>query len=787
VLEQRHGHGRGHTGAEQQLAVRDRVDRPGQLGRPGGAGQHAADAGAQCRQHGRVVALRAERDQAEVGAPVQRGQLCIGRAAVPGRHLQHQHVGPARLRRSAAAPRVSASPISRTPAAAPRAAHSPSRNTGCRSTTTTRIAGSPTPDQVVSVDRLIHELWGDRPPRSAATTIRAYVLRLRRVLGAALAADALLTRARGYELVTGCGDLDAAAFDELVAAGRRCLAEGRLDAALAGLSGGLALWHGSALADVPASPTVTAAAARLERSRLGALEDRAVVLLDLGRQLDVVDELPALVEAHPLHERLHGSLMLALYRAGRRGEALSAYQRARRVLRTELGLEPSPQLRELHQAMLQDERDAAEPARVGAGPARAAAESRLPAARRAPVPAQLPADVPGFVGRSTELDRLDALAGRLDGASAALVAGVLDGPPGVGKTALAVHWAHRVRNRFPDGQLYVNLRAHAAAPPVRPADALAGFLAALGVPAAEVPADADRAAAQYRTELSGRRMLIVLDDVGDAEQVRPLLPGGPGCLVLVTGRDEPAGLVARDGADRITLGPLAPAEAHALLGELLGGSGAPARRGHPAGHPAAQPAVLAEAVLAELASRCGYLPLALRIAAAHLSRPAADPGRYADQLAAAGWLTALEAGGDPDTSVRVAFDRSYARLPAGAQRLFRLLGRLPGPEVTVPAAADLAGLDPAGATRLLDRLATAHLVDRCGPGRYAVADLLRRYAADRCATPTRTHPHHRAARPPPMTAARHPARSRRGPDPPRPRSEPPWPPSAPDRPWPGPE
>jgi DNA-binding SARP family transcriptional activator len=547
--------------------------------------------------------------------------------------------------------------------------------------------------RAVSIDHIVDALWGDRPPRRAVNTVQAYVLRLRRRLGD----GTLVTRGRGYELLVGDNDLDAAVFERLVTAGRRELDRGRAEAGAARLVKALALWRGPAFADVPVSPSLAARAMHLEQLRLIAEEDRAGALLDLGRQLEVVDDLRRLVDESPLRERRWALLMRALDGCGRRAEALHAFHRARRVLRAELGLEPGPQLREVQRAIL-----------TGSGSA--APEDAVPARV---VPAQLPADVSGFTGRDGPIDLLDALL-RTDGedAGTAAVVAAIAGTAGVGKTALAVHWAHRVRDRFGDGQLYVDLRGRADGPPVRPIEALARFLRALDVPPEQIPSDVDEAGALYRSLLARRRVLVLLDNAHDAEQVRPLLPGHPHCIALVTSRDRLGGLIARDGATPLPLDALTGGEARALLARLLGGA-------RVADEPAA---------VADLAAVCDNLPLALRIAAANLSaRPRTGIAGYVRRLRA-DRLGGLEAGGD---GVRAAFDLSYAALPDPARRLFRLLGVVPGRDISVPAAAALAGARPAEAEPWLERLAIAHLVQEHAFGRYTLHDLLRRYAAER--------------------------------------------------------
>jgi tetratricopeptide (TPR) repeat protein len=337
-----------------------------------------------------------------------------------------------------------------------------------------------------------------------------------------------------------------------------------------------------------------------------------------------------------------------------------------------------------------------------------------------PVAAQLPADVAGFTGRSDVMAELDALLAAGDPGSVPIT--VLAGAPGVGKSALAVHWAHRVRHRFPDGQLYLNLRGHAAAPPLSPAEALTRLLRSLDVAPDRVPTDAAEAATLFRSLLADSRTLLVLDDAGQADQVRPLLPGGSGCHVLVTSRAALAGLVARDGARRLTIPALDPADSRALLVRLLDGEWAEA-----------QPAALDE-----LARLCGHLPLALRIAAANVLGSSGPPGRrveaFVDRLRSGNRLAELAVPADADAMVRGAFDLSYAALPAAAQELFRVLSVVPGGEVTPTTAAALLDVPVDDGRRLLEQLAGAHLVEQPVPGRYAQPDLLRLYAAEQLAS-----------------------------------------------------
>jgi tetratricopeptide (TPR) repeat protein/transcriptional regulator with XRE-family HTH domain len=361
-------------------------------------------------------------------------------------------------------------------------------------------------------------------------------------------------------------------------------------------------------------------------------------------------------------------------------------------------------------------------ARPAALPITTAREDGTPRAGRGPVvPRQLPAPLPQFAGRRAELAALTGLLGQADAyAPVAVVISTIGGTAGVGKTALAVHWAHQVASLFPDGQLYLDLRGfHPSGQPMSSAAAIRCLLDALQVPAEQVPASLDEQAGLYRSLLSGKHMLVVLDNARDARQVRPLLPGSPGCLVLITSRNQQAGLVVTEGAHQLTLDLLTEAEARELLAQRLG----PARLG-------------AEAdIVAELIGLCARLPLALAIAAARISAyPQLGLGAFAEELKdARRMLDALDTG-DSAASVRAVFSWSLGNLSAPAARLFALLGLHPGPDVTIPAAASLAGIPARAARRALDELAAAHLIAEHAPGRFTVHDLLRVYAAERTAT-----------------------------------------------------
>lgn len=562
-------------------------------------------------------------------------------------------------------------------------------------------------NQAVPSAQLTEAIWAGRPPGNARDQLQGCVHRLRtRLASAGIDRMTIVTDPAGYRAVVDPEELDLLCFRRLVTEARTAAAGGRIEQARDGYLAALGLWRGSALADVD-SPRIRQAAAALDEEHAQALEARFEVELALGGAGELIAELTDLVGQHPYREKLHRALMLSLYRAGRQADALSAYRRTHKIMYDELGTEPGPELQRLHQAILNRDLALDQPQEQHAAGSTEGTTA---------TPRELPADVAGFTGRADQLRELDDLLPNDTAVEPALlVVSAIAGTAGVGKTALAVRWAHRVTDRFPDGELFLNLRGYAAQSPLRPIEALATLLRSLGTPAEQIPVDEDAAAALYRTQLADRRMLIVLDNAGSAAQVRPLLPGSPGSVVVVTSREGLSGLIAHNGAHRLTLDVLSPQEAQALLHELLGEERA---RAEPA-------------AIAELARTCAYLPLAIRIAAANLAdyphRTVAD---YARELATGDQLVALRNVGDESGAVQTAFDLSYRAMPLDAQRIFRLLGLVPGPDVTPAAAAALAGTDVEEAARLLNRLARAHLMDEHAPGRYTFHDLLRAYAQD---------------------------------------------------------
>ena len=568
--------------------------------------------------------------------------------------------------------------------------------------------------RVVPAREIADTLWGAAPPPSASATVRNYVKRLRRGLGHADQAR-IVTRSPGYMIRVDPGELDVARFEVLLGEARGAARSGSWEAVADQARAALALWCGEPLADVESEALALREVPRLTELRLQAAELRIDAELRLGRHGEVIAELERLAVAHPLREHLHARLMQALYRDGRQAEALAVYRRARRVLVDELGTEPGAELRELHRQVLATglAQAAPEPARLPPG------DARMGSARRKTVPRELPGPVPQFVGRAAELaDLSDALERATAQQPQGLVILAIAGTAGVGKTALAVQWAHQVAERFPDGQLHVNLRGHDPGQPVTAADALAGFLRSLGLADRDIPAATGERAARYRSLLAGRRMLIVIDNARDVGQVRPLLPGGPSCVTLVTSRDALSGLVARNGARRLELAPLPPAEAAGLLRALIG-----------------ERADADPAATATLAAYCARLPLALRVAA---ERAVASPGvpladvtsELADRRAR---LDLLDAAGDGLTAVRAVFSWSVRHLDDQAARAFRLLGLHPGADYDAYAVAALTGTTLGQARLMLHRLACAHLIQPAGTGRYGMHDLLRAYAADQAA------------------------------------------------------
>jgi DNA-binding SARP family transcriptional activator/Flp pilus assembly protein TadD len=543
--------------------------------------------------------------------------------------------------------------------------------------------------RVVPVDDLIDAMWDERPPATARGQLQSCVSRLRRTLAAAgIPDDAIVTDPAGYLVRVEPGEFDAAAFEQAVARAREAASAGRWVESRDGYRVALALWRGPALSGI-ASRAVQRGAAILDEQRLRAAEDRFDIELRLGTAPELVSELSELVDQHPLRERLRAQLMLALYRAGRPADALTEYERARQTLDGELGVPPGPALRDLHRRVLANDPALAEPPRSAPSPARC-----------------LPRGLADFTGRSDLVSRL-VEAARI--APEKPVMHVIDGMAGSGKTSLAVHVAHLLASAYPDAQLFVDLHGHSERDPLEAATALVTLLRQLGVPGERIPAELDDRVALWRSELARRRAVVVLDNAASTAQVAPLLPATAHCLTLVTSRRR---LVGLDGAQPESMPLLSAREGVDLLARVAGD------RVH------AEPDAAAEVV-----RRCGYLPLAIRLAAARLAhRPGWRVAHLASRLGTERpVLPELVA---EDRTVVSAFALSYGQLGEPAQRVFRLLGLYPGEQFDATAAAALAGVPLPAARDVLDELVDRHLVDEPAAGRFRLHDLIREYASD---------------------------------------------------------
>lgn len=586
----------------------------------------------------------------------------------------------------------------------------------------------------VSVDALIDELWPDRPPAGAVNQIHVTVSRIRTLL-ADRERTRLVTRDAGYELLLAADELDVCRFEELTAEGQRCLESGDFRAAADQLGAALQLWRGPAYADVPQTDRVRAEADRLAEWRLQVQEAGFDAQLGLGVGSELIPEIEAAVAAHPLREHLWEQLMLALYRSGRQADALLAYRRVYEQLDDELGVRPGTGLNDLQRRILNADptlipRSSA-PTSSGSGPPAQHSEPGRPVLDE--VPRQLPGDVADFTARRAELASLDnwlAKADRARGEDAteervvAPATLVVSGGGGLGKTTLCLHWAHQVADRFPDGQLYLDLRGFSDGPQLPVEQCLAALLRGIGVPPERVPVDVDEAAALYRSRLVGSRMLIMLDNVLEARQVQPLLPGGGMSRVLITSRDRLSRLTVRGVAQRLDLGPLEDRGIRRLLQRVAG-------RDRVGSDPDA---------LAELVRICAGLPLAARISAAQLAEDQhLSLGEQVRELqgddAGGVRLSALRLdaiGEEPEASIQAAFDLSYRRLDPVSARLFSLLGLVPGPDVSAEVAAALSGEQDADVRRRLEGLRARGMLLGVGHRRYAMHDLLRAYAIQRC-------------------------------------------------------
>jgi DNA-binding SARP family transcriptional activator/tetratricopeptide (TPR) repeat protein len=578
--------------------------------------------------------------------------------------------------------------------------------------------------QIVPIETLIFELWRDAPPPTANNLVSMYVTQLRRAIGDPHG-RVLIRREPGYQLKSHPEDTDLRQFEQLVARGRKALAGGDAETAASLLTAAEALWRGGFLADVAPSAFVSGESERSVELRMSAAELRIAADLGCGRCTEVIPELRSLVGEHPLRERLWLLLMRALDDAGRHAESLSVYGQARSVISEELGVDPGPELQKLYAELLAPEAPSlrerpirhaalADFASVPAGEAPLTPYPTEPAATR---PAQLPADIADFTGRATQVSLLCEALTRPDGTSGpgTVRIAVVAGAAGIGKTILAVHAGHQVRELFPDGQLYADLRG-ASTDPTPPGEALARFLRDLGLDGDKIPADDEERAALYRTRLTGRRMLILLDNAKDAAQVRPLLPGTASCAVLVTTRNRTPYLVSTRFVD---LNTLREPEALELFSRIAGHDRA-----------GAEPDGTAEVLLA-----CAGLPLAIRICGTRLAtrgqwRIATMADRLRDERHR---LDEFKVG---DLEVRASFRVSYDSLDAGGcrtdpARAFRLLGLWQGQEISLSAAASLIGEREENVAAALETLVDANLLESPEPNWYQLHDLLRLFATER--------------------------------------------------------
>jgi DNA-binding SARP family transcriptional activator/tetratricopeptide (TPR) repeat protein len=569
------------------------------------------------------------------------------------------------------------------------------------------------PDALVHRERVIDVLWADDPPATAVNMVQAYVCRLRRTLDPGRTPrdghGLLVSAGTGYRLRVTPRELDWLMFGQLADQAREANSADDAATACDLYEQSLQLWRGEALSDagpLRGHPRVTVL---IERQTAVVIE-YAQAASAAGRHLRVLPHLRALARREPFDETAHAHLMLALAASGQQGAALQVYDDLRRRLDEQLGVYPGAELSRAHHQVLEHGSTAAASAPAPGSPVRG------PRRRELITPRQLPPTARHFAGRQDELRALTRWLDDAAGAGGTVMISAIGGMAGVGKTALAVHWAHQVAGEFPDGQLYVNLRGFGpSGDPIAPDWAVRGFLDALGVPAERVPANLEAQTGLYRSLLAGKQVLLVLDNARDEDQVRPLLPASPGCLVVITSRTQLTGLVTAEGAQSVTLDVLSAAEARELLTRRLG----PER-------------ITDESQAAdELIGQCARLPLALSIAATRAAHGFPLETLTAELRDAHTRLDALGAG-DPATSVHVVFSWSYQHLRPPAARMFRLLGFPPGADISVHAAASLAGVPVGQASQLLRELGRAHLVTEHAPGRYAFHDLLRAYAARQC-------------------------------------------------------
>ncbi|MEV6861940.1 BTAD domain-containing putative transcriptional regulator [Streptosporangium subroseum] len=565
-------------------------------------------------------------------------------------------------------------------------------------------------NRVVPHDRLITALWGSETPATGRRLLHNHLWSVRRLLGNE---NTLVSASTGYSLRLQPGDSDLDVFLTETAMGRSFIAGGDPTKASDRFSSALALWRGPALGGTQPE-FQTAEGAALEELRIAALLNRIDTDLTLNRHSELIGELRLLVTEHPLNEGFRGQLMRAFHQMGRTADALEEFRVARQHFREELGLDPGEELTRLHRSILAGESapETTPTEHTTSSPTLLSPVSS-PAAT---VPRQLPADIACFTGREESLQRLDFLLSTSQGSASAVVITAITGTPGIGKTALATRWGHRVADRFPDGQLYVNLHGYSQGQPVTSTQALHQLLRGLGVAADGIPHEDDERASMYRSLLANKRMLVVLDNAARPEQIRPLLPGSSLCKVVITSRDSLRGLSVTHDVHALTLDVLSPGEAKNLLISVLG-----------------EDRVRDEIdAVIELARLCGHLPLALRLAAAHLGgQPTLPVADFVTRLLRENRLTALDIEDDPYIGVRAAFETSYRGLPEPVQQTFRLLGLHPGPDIGIDEIIALTGSSLEDARTALNALISAHLVQRGVGQRFALHDLVSLFACER--------------------------------------------------------
>ncbi|GAB3468806.1 AfsR/SARP family transcriptional regulator [Actinophytocola sediminis] len=553
-------------------------------------------------------------------------------------------------------------------------------------------------NHVVSVNELVEWLWEDDPPSDAWESAKTYVRRLRRTLATP---GLIVALPDGFRLSVPDDTVDLARFRRLLQEAETVRGAERLTR----LDQALALWGDEPLASLPPSTAKSRAVHALVEEYGQAVEERADACLGLGRHAELVTDLRAITARFPERERVWSQLMMALYRSGKRVEALATYRRARAYLADEFGVDPGAELERTHHGVLTDSLD--EP---GNGHAEAIASALVHL-----TPAQLPADIGDFVGRASELTTARSVLITPSGAGAPVL--VVSGMPGVGKSAFAVKLAHEIRTRFPDGQLFIDLHGYSEHMPLSPERVLSRILPALGLPSTQVPTDLEDLTNTYRSLVADRRILLVLDNAANAQQVHNLIPAAPESAVLITSRSQMPSLAALTGARLLPLAPLSADDSARLVRDILAGAPKPA-----------------DTDVGQIIELCGYLPLAMRVAATaylHSTRPLPE---FITELEQHDRLSALTIADDPRATVRAVFDLSYRTLSAPAARLFRLLSLVPGPDFCRSCAHHVADIAPGRADLLLGELRAASLIHASRPRHYRFHDLVRLYAHDRCVT-----------------------------------------------------